>query len=224
MTKYRISFVWSLAVALLLTPCCAQQSPPVSPKSDTVTPKADTTKPDATKPDASKPNHPTPDTSTPESKAMSDFEAKVKDYLALHKKLEATLPKLSDKATPEEIDKNQRALATLIQSARSNAKQGEFFTPVVEAQLRGAFAKIFIGKDGKNLKGSIMDENPGLPKLDVNGRYPDSVPLSTMPPEVLEILPKLEEDMEYRFVGEQLVLLDAHPHLIVDFTGDVLPN
>jgi hypothetical protein len=44
-----------------------------------------------------------------------------------------------------------------------------------------------------------------------------------MPPPVLEPLPKLEEDLEYRFVGERLVLVDAHAHLIVDFTEDVLP-
>jgi hypothetical protein len=40
---------------------------------------------------------------------------------------------------------------------------------------------------------------------------------------VLKALPKLEEDLEYRFIGERLVLMDAHAHIIVDFTDDVLP-
>jgi hypothetical protein len=44
-----------------------------------------------------------------------------------------------------------------------------------------------------------------------------------MPPQVLKALPKLEEDLEYRFIGERLVLMDAHAHIIVDFTDDVLP-
>ena len=67
-----------------------------------------------------------------------------------------------------------------------------------------------------------MDENPGVPTLRVNDRYPDAIPLSTMPPQVLKALPPLEEDLEYRFVGERLVLMDAHAHIIVDFTDDVL--
>ena len=61
-----------------------------------------------------------------------------------------------------------------------------------------------------------------MPTLRVNDRYPDAIPLSTMPPQVLKALPKLEEDLEYRFVGERLVLMDAHAHIIVDFTDDVL--
>ena len=48
----------------------------------------------------------------------------------------------------------------------------------------------------------------------MNGRYPDTVPLSTVPPQVLQTLPKLGEDMEYRFIGERLVLYDVHAHLV----------
>jgi hypothetical protein len=44
-----------------------------------------------------------------------------------------------------------------------------------------------------------------------------------MPPQVLKALPKLEEELEYRFIGERLVLMDARAHIIVDFTDDVLP-
>ncbi len=171
---------------------------------------------------------PTPDprpavTAAPAETAA--FEAQVQEYLALHRKLEAQLPKLPKETTPEAIDKNQRALAALVQAGRPNARQGEFFTPEMQAYLRQVFDRVFVGTDGKNLLGSIMDENPGVPaQLVVNERYPDAVPLSTMPPEILNVLPKLEEDMEYRFVGRRLVLLDAHAHLILDFTDELLPT
>ena len=148
----------------------------------------------------------------------------MKEYLTLHRKLEGQLPKQKTEATPEEIDKNQRALAALVQQARPNARPGEFFTPEMQAYRHRVFDEVFVGTDGKNLLGSIMDENPGLPQLVINERYPDAVPLSTMPPEILNILPKLEEDMEYRFVGRRLVLLDAHAHLILDFTDELLPT
>ena len=89
--------------------------------------------------------------------------------------------------------------------------------------LKRTLAAIVSGPDGKLMKASIMDENPGVPDLRVNDRYPDSVPLSTMPPQVLESLPRLDEDIEYRFIGERLVLMDAHAHLVIDFTENVLP-
>jgi len=68
-----------------------------------------------------------------------------------------------------------------------------------------------------------MDENPGVPQIVPNERYPSSVPLSTMPPQVLATLPKLPQELEYRFLGSRLILLDTGADIIVDFTNDVLP-
>jgi hypothetical protein len=158
-----------------------------------------------------------------EKQAGVEFEGRLKAYLTLHRKAEATLPKLSKESTPEEIDKNQRSLGDLIKAERTGAKPGEFFTPEMQSLIRRTMEAVCAGPGGKTIKASIMDENPGLPTLKVNDRYPDEVPLSTMPPQVLETLPKLEEDLEYRFIGKRLVLLDTHAHLIVDYTGDVLP-
>ena len=61
-------------------------------------------------------------------------------------------------------------------------------------------------------------------KLAVNARYPDQVPLSTMPPDVLENLPKLPKEVEYRFVGEHLILLDPDAHIVVDLMPRALPR
>jgi hypothetical protein len=158
-----------------------------------------------------------------EKKAALDFEARLKDYLALHKKLEATLPKLSKESTPQEVDKNQRSLLELMKAQRAGAKRGDLFSPGIEALVRRTIKAVLAGPDGKTIVASIMDENPGVPALKINDRYPDEVPLSTMPPQILEPLPKLEEDIEYRFIGKRLALLDSHAHMIIDFTNDVLP-
>jgi hypothetical protein len=40
--------------------------------------------------------------------------------------------------------------------------------------------------------------------------------LSTVPPNVLAVLPKLPDDLRYRFVGRHLVLLDVRSGLILD--------
>jgi hypothetical protein len=156
--------------------------------------------------------------------AVRTFEARVAEYVKLHRELEAKLPKLGDAATPEEIDTHQRALGAEIRAARPGARRGDLFTPEMQAFLARIFERVFQGENGKNLLGSIMDENPGIPELVVNERYPDAVPLSTMPPEILSELPALEEDMEYRFIGRRLALIDAHAHTIVDFTDELLPS
>jgi hypothetical protein len=160
----------------------------------------------------------------PEAKSLVDFRARVDEFYALHKKLEATLPKLSKDATPQEIDRDQRSLAALIAAERAKVPQGALFTPDVQKIVRDILARLFVGADRRKLRESIMDENPGRIKLTVNGRYPDVVPLANMPADILKALPPLPEELEYRFVGDALILLDAHAHIVVDFFDRVLPR
>ena len=35
---------------------------------------------------------------------------------------------------------------------------------------------------------------------------------------------KLEEDLEYRFIGRHLILLDSHSHVVADFIPDAIPQ
>ncbi|MDO9170577.1 MAG: hypothetical protein Q7W29_01965 [bacterium] len=161
--------------------------------------------------------------SAPEALNVTDFEARLKDYLALHQKFEGTLPALSNKSTPAQVESNQLALNALIKNARADAVQGEFFTPGIRAVAVRALEGALAGPAGKASRESILDENTNVANLHVNDRYPDAIPLATMPLQVLEALPKLSEGLEYRFVGERLVLLDTHANLIVDFTDNILP-
>lgn len=158
-----------------------------------------------------------------EGTADAEFSTRLAGYLKLHRKLEAALPALPNDATPKQIDDHRRALGDAIRKERLGAKRGELFTPKVQALERKTLETLLAGPGGAAIKASIMDENPGGLALAVNDRYPDSMPVSTMPPQVLESLPKLEEDLEYRFVGKRLVLMDPHAHLIVDFTDEILP-
>jgi len=152
-----------------------------------------------------------------DAKALAGFLDRVNQYVALHMKLENTLPKLSKESTPQQVDSHQRQFAKLIQDARKDAKQGDIFTPESQAVVKKLISRIFSGPDGASLKASIMDENPGVPNLKVNARYPDEIPVSTIPPQLLQGLPKLPEEMEYRFVGNNLILMDTHAHIIADY-------
>jgi hypothetical protein len=156
------------------------------------------------------------------ARAMADVQVRVAEYVALHKKLEDTLFRLSKDATPEQIDTHHRALARLLQEARRGAKPGDIFTAPARAVIRQLLAAVFAGADGPALRASIMDENPGSLKIMINARYPDSVPLTTMPPQVLEGLPRLPDEREYRFLGDRLILMDVHSHTIVDLVDHAL--
>jgi hypothetical protein len=159
-----------------------------------------------------------------DAKALEVFMQRVNAYVEVHRKLEDSLPKLSKDSTPEQIDKHQRSLGQMIQNARRDARQSDIFTPESQVVITRLLGQVFGGPDGTALKASIMDENPGIPTLQVNERYPDAVPLSTVPPQVLQGLPKLPEEMEFRFVGNSLILMDVHAHIIADFIPNAFPK
>lgn len=151
-----------------------------------------------------------------DARVMADFEARVKDYSILQHNLEKTLPALPRDATAEQTSAHQAALARLVVDTRSHAKQGDVFTRETRALFRRFLSRVLVGPDGANIKGLIMDDNPSALRLAVNSRYPDSIPVTTVPPQVIEVLPKLPPGLEYRFTGNQLVLLDTHAHVVVD--------
>ena len=162
--------------------------------------------------------------STADARALAEFNTRVKAYVEMHKRQEATLPRLPKETDPTIIDRHERALEKLIRAERKNARPGDIITPAARRALRQRFAKIFSGTSGAQLKATILDENPGPIKLTVNSRYPDQVPLSTVPPQVLSALPPLPDELEYRFIGERLILLDVHSQTIADFMDNVFPG
>ncbi len=152
------------------------------------------------------------------------LQKRIADYAALHQKLEATLPPLPKDATADQIEKHRRAMAALLQKARPDAKRGDIFPPAARALIRRYLARVLSGPEGATLKSAMQEEGAGRINLQVNGRYPDGAPHSMMPPQVLAALPKLPEELEYRVIGERLILLDFHAHVVVDFIENALPD
>jgi hypothetical protein len=161
----------------------------------------------------------------PTAKAVAGYQEAIQKYVELHRKLAKTLAPLPTDATPQAIDQRQRDLARLIQEARRGAKQGDIFDAEVRPVLRKLLRGLFTGPDGKKLRASVMEENPGpAVKLEINGRYPDSIPLSSVPPQVLKELPALPNELEYRFIEDKLILLDTGAHIIVDYLTGAVPR
>lgn len=151
--------------------------------------------------------------------ALADFTRRLDEYISVQRRLEKESPKMKQTSDPGEIKAAQNVLAGKIRTARHDAKRGDIFTPEVTALFRRLMYPELTGPDGRDTKATINSEKASV-KLEVNGSYPSSEPLQTIPPNLLANLPQLPEDMEYRVVGRDLVLRDVDANLIVDF----IPN
>ena len=143
---------------------------------------------------------------------VAEFSTRVWSYVELRSELQKGLLSLTVTDDVAEIRKAERALAKRIRVARSGAKQGDIFTPTISVEFRKA---LLIAMDA-NTWAAIMDDNPGEFSARINGTYPEEKPLSTMPPNILAVLPRLPVDIEYRFLGRHLILLDTRAMVLLD--------
>ena len=144
--------------------------------------------------------------------ALATFTNSVHSYVDLRASLEPGLPPLRVTANPDEITQAERALARRIREARAAARQGDIFAPPLQTQIK----RMLTIEVDKDTMASITDDNPGAFEFKLNGTYPKDKPVSTMPPNVLQLLPPLAEGLEYRFVGGHLILRDRRANIILD--------
>ena len=110
-------------------------------------------------------------------------------------------------------------------SARRRAKQGDIFVSEVEQLIRERAQTVFASLHGAQDNAAIQDEQSERNvAARVNQRYPDDVPISTMTASVLASLPRLPPELQYRFLGRHLILIDVGARIIVDYMPDVLPR
>src|SRR5688572_20431330 len=142
----------------------------------------------------------------------ADFCGRIAAYVTFRGELQEHLPVVQVTNDVAEIRAVVHALATMMRSTRRRPKEGEIFTPTTAA----AFRKRLLLVATANTCRTIMDDNPGSLGAAVSRDYPEGKPRSTTPPTVLAILPVLPPDIEYRFVGRDLILLDTRANIVVD--------
>lgn len=146
-----------------------------------------------------------------DAETLADFVRRVQEYSSLRQRLETGVPSLQVTTNPDEIIKTESLLARRIRTARASARRGELFTRSMEAQVKKLFrARV-------HTTTLIAEDNPGEFRLRLNASYPKEKPVATMPPNLLLMLPELPEDVQYRFVGRQLVLLDVRANIVIDY-------
>ena len=158
------------------------------------------------------------------------FEARVNQYVALHRWLEVQVSPMVVTADIEYLHMSVRALALRIRMARANALQGELIGPDVARIFRRTIATCLPADTWAQILAENAEEAEEwgeegvpprpLPPLQVNMTWPEQVPFGFVPPELLAALPRLPAELQYGIIGNALVLWDHHANLIVDFLPD----
>lgn len=144
--------------------------------------------------------------------AVADFNARVRAYFELRTRLEVGVPPLVVTPNPADIQVAEFALAQRLREARAGAREGNIFSGDISAAFRAAIRPAL---DEETVT-TILDENPGSFRHRVDGMYPKERSVSTVPANVLAILPELPADIQYRFLGRHLVLHDIRANVILD--------
>ena len=151
-----------------------------------------------------------------------DFKNRIDHYLEIRKEAAKGAPALSETKDPAKIKDAEGSLAARIQGLRASAQPGDIFTPAIQKTIRQLLSPELKGDEGKDTKDILKDDAPKSVPLKVNTKYPEKAALPTVPSNLLLSLPHLPEELEYRIIGNHLILRDTGADLIVDFMKDAI--
>jgi hypothetical protein len=158
-----------------------------------------------------------------ETRLREELARRLGEYAALRARLEAALPALGPESDATAIHARRMELARRLRVARGRAHEGDLFTRPIRGLLRRLVARALTAEDLARLRAELRRDEAPRVEVRVGAAYLGSEGLVTTPPAILATLPPLPADLEYRFVGEALVLRDARAGLVVDFVHDALP-
>jgi hypothetical protein len=154
--------------------------------------------------------------------ATQGFEERINQYVAVHRVLELPLTPLRPTLDMSRIQASMQALAHRIRVVRAEAQQGALITPDVARMFRRRIATCLPASEWAAILSENAEDEEGVPAgpppaLHVNMEWPEQVPFGFVPPQMLAVLPRLPAELQYRIIGNSLVLWDHHANLIVDF-------
>lgn len=155
----------------------------------------------------------------PDSQAITRFQRAVDTYAFEHRRVERRLPRLDVTADPVTVTRAIEGMASAMRAIRGEADEGELFEPIVAQIIRNRVVKA-LRHNGLDVADLLPhDVQPAAVALRVNDTMPWRVS-GAMPAAILAVLPALPPELQYRFVGADLLLIDIHAALIVDILRD----
>jgi hypothetical protein len=143
-------------------------------------------------------------------------------YVEVRHRVEVTLPALRVTNDAAEILGREAAIGTAVKAMHVRAAQGEVFTQAVTEKVHAAMRADLTRRSASDRANLMRDVPTMTPR--VNEPYPMSEALATFPPLLLQSLPRLPDDLEYRFMGRHLVIRDGRTNLIVDYLPDAMTS
>jgi hypothetical protein len=156
---------------------------------------------------------------------MRQFDARVAAYVALHRSVERFVPTPRAFADSAEAETIYGAMTQAMRIMRMPVHEGDVFIAEVAPAFRRRIGEALLtaNADLQDLRAEMRDTTlPGARAPVVNETFSWALG-SLMPPQVLLALPTLPDELEYRFVGPDLVLIDLHANLVVDILREALP-
>ncbi len=154
--------------------------------------------------------------------ALVEFEQRLEGYMALRGAVSQKLKPLASTASASEIASRRTMLARALRAARSMAKPGDLLPPSIAAVIRTIVLEDFKRRAATEERAAFR-EVPNAMQPAINRTYPTDAALPTVPPLLLLRLPRLPENLQYRFYGRHVVLLDSDAEIILDYIANVLP-
>lgn len=155
----------------------------------------------------------------PALQAVAVFANSTRDYAVMHRRLELQIGPIELGTPVAEINRIIGELATAIRAERRDARQGDFFTPALARLLRARIHDALIDHDFTVDDARVSSRVAGVDyqrvKLQVNGTFPWILGAAMLPC-LIDTLPALPPELQYRVVDDLLVLVDVHASLIVD--------
>lgn len=154
------------------------------------------------------------------------FNQRIQAYVAVHRQVERFMPPQRIFTDPAEAERAMVSMAAAMRAIRPNAREGDIFDHQIGNQFRDDIWRALrdAAVDWQALGAEMVPEVPGdYPPPVVNGRFSWAL-ANVIPPCVLRVLPELPIELQYRFVGLDLVLIDLHANLVVDILRDALPG
>lgn len=161
---------------------------------------------------------------TDEAAAMAQFQAAIAKYMALRQRLRNEIAGPVPNSTAPELTRASDALAAAIQRARRGAREGNIFLVPVTVVVKRRVDDVIRRDNLVPVLADIDDEAPTVKTPAIHLRFPAASQMATMPPSLLAALPELPKELEYRIVGNYLVLRDVDAALILDYIPAAVPR
>jgi hypothetical protein len=158
--------------------------------------------------------------------ALADFMDHVNYYAAVQRMVVASLGPPLMWSDGEQILRQQRRYANAMREARPGAREGGFFTPAISRYFRDRIDAI-VQETGFDVMTAFEAPDPDEVVIMAVPRAAEAVPWNAGPvmwPSMLAGLPQLPPELEYRFLGRHLILVDVLANVVVDVLYDALPG